>query len=708
MSWLKALQFNGKSKTPVILQTEYAECGLACIAMCSAYHGYSVPLAHLRARYQVGLKGMDLGQIIDVAADLGFISRPMRCDVHDVKTLILPALIHWDMEHFVVLVKVSRDRFVIHDPAIGKREFNRVEFAEHYTGIAMELEPAKDFDKMPPLPSMQLQQLWSDMSGFKRALLKLFCLSVFIQFLVLLTPYYMQLVVDEVLLSGDVALLKVLAFGFAILISIKVISEWLRDYLILRLSSMLNLQLGSNMFCHLMHLPVQFFHSRHAGDVISRFESLDYIRERLTTGLVTALIDGVMAITLLIVLYLYSFALGALVSLFIFIYIIIRQGLFRRLYRENEELLIYRAKEYSHFLESVRSIQTIKLFGNESLRQTMWTNKYVDVINTTIRVGKLNIGFAAAQRGIFGLENVLIIFLAAHLVLTDVFTVGMLIAFLFYKDQLVDKVSNFIKEWMEFKLMRLHLDRLADVVTTQKEKNFTGIGIQTEPKGKLELKHIRFRFAPHEPYILDDISIVIAPGESVAIVGGSGCGKSTLIKIMLGLLEPTEGQVLLDGQNIRQIGLKDYRKVIGAVMQDDSLLDGNIADNISVFAHNVDHQFVAKYAGYAQIHEDIMAMPMGYFSTVGDMGSTLSGGQIQRILLARAFYKESRVLLMDEATSNLDILNEKRINEYIKSMNVTRVIVAHRPETIRQADRVLSLKDGKLIADGGASILITS
>jgi ATP-binding cassette subfamily B protein RaxB len=705
MSLISKLLFSGKSAIPVIIQTEYAECGLACLAMCSAYYGRPIPLSTLRAKYQVGLKGMDLGTVVDIASDLGLSSRPMRCELGQINTLVLPAVLHWEMEHFVVLTNVRNNKFTIYDPAVGKRVFTQQQLAKHYTGIAMELEPANNFDEITPTAKFELRQLWSDLSGFKRSLIQLFALSAIIQVLLLLAPYYVQTIVDEVVVTADLALLNVLAIGFSLLILVKVIIELVRDWFILRLSSTLNLQLGNNVFGQLLRLPVQFFQARHAGDIVSRFESLDYIRERLTTGLVTALIDGVMSLTLLLVLFLYSSYLGLLVSCFIIVYLSIRLSLYNKLYRENQELLINSAKEYSHFLESVRSIQTIKLFGNESLRQTVWSNKYVDVVNSSIKVGRLEIGFETAQRAIFGFENIIIIFIAAHLVLDDVFTVGMLIAFLFYKQQLIEKVSNFIKELIEFKLMRLHLDRLSDVVTAQKEKNLDGIGLQKRPSGKLELKRIRFRYAPHEPFILDDVSMTINAGESVAIVGGSGSGKSTLIKIMLGLLEPTEGQVLLDGKDIRHIGLKNYRKAIAAVMQDDILLDGSIADNISAFKHGASHDDIATYANYAQIHSEIESMPMGYFSTVGDMGSTLSGGQIQRILLARAFFKKPAILFLDEATSNLDIINEHDINKHIRKMNVSRIMVAHRPETIKLADSVISLVDGKLLQDSGDSIL---
>jgi ATP-binding cassette subfamily B protein RaxB len=390
---------------------------------------------------------------------------------------------------------------------------------------------------------------------------------------------------------------------------------------------------------------------------------------------------------------------------FIAVYVAIRLAFYGRLHENNQELLIQSAKEYSHFLESVRSIQTIKLFGSEALRQTIWSNKYVDVINSTIKVGKLEINFETSQRAIFGLENILIIYLAANLVLSDTFSVGMLIAFLFYKTQLIEKVSNFIKELIELKLMRLHLDRLSDIVTANKEQNTDGIGLQQKPEGKIELKNVRFRYAQHEPYILDGVSLIVESGESIALVGSSGSGKTTIIKIMLGLLQPTEGQVLLDGRDIRHIGLKNYRRSIAAVMQDDVLLDGSISDNISVFKHNVKQEEIIHAASHAQIHDDISAMPMGYFSTVGDMGSTLSGGQIQRILLARAFFNKPSVLFLDEATSNLDIYNEKKINQYIKEMNVTRIMIAHRPETIKQADTIVSLVDGRLVFDKGASIL---
>jgi ATP-binding cassette subfamily B protein RaxB len=356
------------------------------------------------------------------------------------------------------------------------------------------------------------------------------------------------------------------------------------------------------------------------------------------------------------------------------------------------------AKEQSNFLENIRGIQTIKLFGNESQRQGIWQNRYAEVINSEIRLGRLKISFNSFNKLLFGLENVLVIYFAAIMVMANSLSIGMVLAFIAYKGQLTSRFTNLIEQIIQFKMMRLHLDRIADIALTEQEANRDGQTSFTDaPKGQLELQDICFSYDNQQTMILDRVNLQVNAGDSIVLTGPSGAGKTTLMKIMLGLLQPTSGKVLLDDKDITHLGLKNYRKHIAAVMQDDTLLAGSIADNINFFDPQPNYLKLEQCAHMSAIHDDINKMTMGYHSLVGDMGSNLSGGQIQRLLLARALYQSPCVLFMDEATSHLDKDNEAKISEQIRHLPMTRIMIAHRQETINMAKQVYSLDKGKLV-----------
>lgn len=700
------LNFSIVKVTPLILQSEIAECGLASMAMVASYHGHQLDMPAMRKRFSASLKGMNLQQLIELGDSLGLASRALQCPIDEVHKLATPCILHWDLNHFVVLTKVlgkgQSAKFSINDPAVGKRTLNTEGFSKHFTGICLELTPTNKFEIKQEQSQMKLTQLWSSMSGLKAGLVKLIGLSLVLQLFVLMTPYYMQWVVDEVLISFDKPLLTVLAIGFALIAIISVVTNAVRSWLILRLSSLLNMQMGVNLLRHLLRLPMNYFESRHIGDIVSRFGSLAQIRERITTGFVETLVDGVMSITVLIMMALYSLKLTAVVLCAIVLYTIVRLALYRPLHQATEEMIQGSAKEQSNFLENIRGMQTIKLFGNESQRQGIWQNRYAEVINSEIRLGRLNISFESFNKLLFGLENVLVIYFAAIMVMANSLSVGMVLAFIAYKGQLTSRFANLIEQIIQFKMMRLHLDRIADIALTEQEANREGEATFSnsegqEPKGQLTLENICFSYSDDQTQILNNVNLSLEAGDSIAITGPSGSGKTTLMKIMLGLLQPSSGKVLLDGKDITQIGLKNYRKKIAAVMQDDTLLAGSIADNISFFDPQSNYLKIEQCAQLAVIHDDINKMTMGYNSLVGDMGSNLSGGQIQRLLLARALYQSPCVLFMDEATSHLDKDNETKISEQIQHLPITKIMIAHRQETINMADQVYSLRDGVLI-----------
>lgn len=692
---------------PFVSQTEMTECGLASLAMIAGYYGKHQELSDLRTYFNPGLQGMNLQDLIDVAHQLNLSSRPLKCPLSELIQLQTPCVLHWDMNHFVVLERIAgfkRKRVHLLDPAKGKRVLSIDEVSQHYTGICVEFTPTKEFTRQKASPTLHLSQLWSSVIGLKRNLTKLFSLSIALQVFALMSPYYMQWVVDEVVLSYDHALLTVLAIGFGLIVVLNVLTTTVRKWLLLRLSSMLNMQMGSNLFRHLMRLPMSFFSVRHVGDIVSRFGSLAYIRERITFGFIETLVDGLMSVSVLILMFLYSVKLTMIVVFAIAFYTLVRFTLYNPLHQAQQKLIETGAKEQSHFLESVRGIQTIKLFGKESQRQSIWQNRYAEVINHEIKLGRLNIGFEAFNKFLFGVENVLVIYFAAILVMQNVLSVGMLLAFMAYKGQLTQRFTNLIEQLIQFKMMRLHLSRISDIALHEPEHNTSHAHSDCKSETHaishviFEVRDAVYRYHQHDPYpVIDKLNLKVQRGQTIAITGASGSGKTTLMKLMLGLFKQDSGSVIYEGADITQLGLKNYRNSIATVMQDDALLAGSIADNICFFDEHVDFNKVQQVAMQAGIHEDIMSMNMTYQTLVGDMGSTLSGGQKQRILLARALYKQPSILFLDEATSHLDQQSEIAVAHAIRDLPITVIMIAHRQETINHADKVYQMQGGKLM-----------
>ena len=686
------LNFSGLRRLPVIRQTEATECGLACLAMISSYHGHRIDLNTLRRRHPVSLKGVTLRALIQVASQMHLACRPLRFELGQLRQLHLPVIVHWDMNHFLVLKSVTRQGIVVHDPASGERFFPIAEASKHLTGVALELSPSEGFLAKDERARLPFSTFWTQLRGSTHALVQILILSISLEVFVIAGPFYLQLTVDEVIARGDADLLIVLALGFGLLTAIKVASSAIRSLVILIVQNFLHFNIGARLFRHLVRLPIAYFEKRHIGDILSRFTSIEPIRSALAEGMIAATIDGLMAVATLVMIFVYSNQLALVVLATFVLYAAVRLGLYRLFRKRNLAVIEARAQENSTFIETMRAVQSLKIFNRESDRETQWLNRYADVVSANVRLGRTRIAFTTINEALFGLENVVTIYLAANLALSNSLTIGMIFAFMSYKQHFIEKAVQLVEKALDFRILELHLERLADIALSPLERGHDQLLAYTRQiQGRIELRNVSFQYAETEPFALEDISFIIEPGEFVTIMGPSGGGKTTLIKIMLGLLEPTRGEVLIDGIPLSTMGPRAYREHVGAVMQEDQLLSGSIADNICFFDSSFDQERMIQCAHLAGIHEEIMAMPMTYNSLIGDMGSSLSGGQKQRVMLARALYRQPRILFLDEGTAHLDVENEKHINDSLKRLQMTRISVAHRPEISSGADRILQI-----------------
>lgn len=694
------LRLGLRTRLGVELQTEAAECALACLSMIANYHGYRTDLASLRRRFPVSLKGARLNGIVDVASRLGLATRPLRLELEDLDKLRRPCILHWEFKHFVVLKAVRGNSVEIHDPAAGYRRLSLDEASPAFTGVALELWPNQDFEPRSDRSDVRLRDLMGRVTGLFRSLGQILLLALALEVFAIASPLFLQWVIDHVLVSFNNDLLTMLALGFLLLTVLQQSIAGLRSWVIMYFSTNLSIQWQANVFTHLLRLPLAYFEKRHLGDTVSRFRSIDVIQRTLTTTFIEAIADGAVTVVTLIVIFLYSPVLAWVCVGALTIYALIRWAWFAPLRHATEQNIVHAARQESHFIETVRGVKAIKLYRRRAERRTSWLALLVNQINAGLRTQKLQIFYRLAEGLLFGIENVVVIWIGASFVLGGQLSAGMLIAFLAYKRQFASRVAALIDRYCELRMLGLQGERLADIVMTEPEDSDASERLALSDAGALEptieLRGLRFRYAEHEPWVLDGIDLMIEAGESVAIVGPSGCGKTTLMHLMLGILVPTEGDILIGGRGLGQVGADSIRGWIGSVTQDDTLFDGTIGDNIGFFSERRDQERVEECARLAAIHDEIACMPMAYNTFVGYMGSALSGGQTQRILLARALYRRPRILLLDEATAHLDLDRERQVNSAIRGLEVTRVLIAHRPQTIAQADRVVTIEGGRL------------
>lgn len=691
------LGFFSRSKVRLVRQTEVAECGLACLAMIAGFYGLNVDLGSLRRRFVMSMRGAPLKSVMGIADNIGLTPRPVKLPIEELANLGLPAILHWDMSHYVVIEKVKDGKALIHDPAGSSKWLEQAELSKHFTGVALELRPSDNFEPGEQRETLKLRQLWRRMTGLKRAMVQTLVLSLVLQAFVLASPYYMQIAVDTVVPTQDKDLLTVLSFGFAVFTVINLAASVMRSFVLLNAGTMMGFGISSNIVRRLFRLPIDWFEKRHTGDILSRFQSVGPIQSMLTTGAVAALLDGAMAIFTLALMFFYSPTLSFIALIAFVLYIVVRVVTFPMQREAQEASIVTGAKVQSMMIETLRGMTTLRLFGKETERHALWQTKSVDAINTSIGLSRIGIWQGSANTIIFGLEGIITVWLAIGFVIDGGFSVGMVYAYLAYKGQFLGSAASLVDQAISFKMLNLHLERLSDIALTKEDSGFQQHpSHDAELRGRIELRDIRYRYSPSDPLVLDGVNLVVEPGDHIAITGPSGGGKSTLMKIILGLVEPESGEILIDGQPLARFGYHNYRRQVGAVAQDDHLFAGTLADNIALFDEMPDMERIIASATAAAIHDDIAKMPMQYETLVGDMGSTLSGGQKQRVLTARALYRQPRLLVIDEGTSHLDSELEAAVNAAIGQLGITRIIVAHRKETIMAAIQRFALKSNFL------------
>lgn len=641
--------------------------------MISDHYGLGTSVAQLRERFGTSLKGMSFARLIECSQALGLMARPVRLELQDLKNLKLPCILHWNFDHFVVLESVRSTRIVVLDPSSGRRSVSMMDASVKFTGVALELSPGPDFRQEDVRSPISWRSLTGKIKGLKGALNSLIAISLAIEILALLSPQVTQAIVDGALVNADADFLLVAVLGGGMIVVFDTAFRVFRGLASLQINQQISMQWTGNLLTHLLHLPLTYFERRSIGDIAARFSSLSAVRNFVTGGVVSGIIDGMMSIATFAMMLVYSAQLTIVVILSLVSYGILRLIFYPAFLSASEQRIVASAAENSHFLETIRAAQSIKVFNMVGQRLSGWSNLMAELQNRDVKTQRLSMYFGIFNTAIFGAESLIILYFGGNNVIEGAITLGMLLAFMAYKTQFSSRFSKLIDLFFEFRMLGLHKQRIADIALHAPEAQTESNGDLSRLEGTIEFCKVGFRYGPEEPWLFKDLSFKIFPGESVALVGESGCGKTTLLKMLTGVLQPQEGELRVGGLSVKSLGLTSLRKLVGAVLQDDILLAGSLFDNICCFQADAKQENVERAARLAHIHFAISKMPMGYQTLVGGLADGLSAGQKQRLMLARAIYRNPLILALDEATANLDLHGEKHVIAAIKNLNITRL-----------------------------------
>ena len=689
--------------TPIspTLQSTATDCGLACMVMVLQAHGTTVNLEGLRASVQASSQGVSVSQLLATANTFGLFARAVKVELDALSAMALPAILHWNFNHYVVLERLDGDTATILDPRKGRMAVPMAQLSKHFTGIAVEFKRLPTFKAVTQLVGVSISDLWTRLEGWRSSALLVAAISIVIQLGVVVAPLFMSVIVDQAIATHSVSLLQAILLATAGAHVLVIAGELIRRHLLLTLGTELIAQLNLNLVNHILRLPYGFFLQSRLNDVLSRIDSIRDVKGALTEGAIPFAIDGLFSIFILVSFMFLSPGLAAIMLVFFAVFALTRAWSYNKLHFMNELVQDRNSEERSQLMDTLRGIQTVKVLNAESARLSAWRGANLAALESVQMQQRYQALIRASNSALAALELVVMTGLAATLAIEGKISVGLLFSIVALRQQFRERAYPLIERVFEFKLLHARLQRLSSIVTTPKEyENDAGaLPVLDIADLSIDIRDLHFRYAPQSAKLFNGLNLQVAPGRFVAIKGRSGLGKSTLIRILLGLVTPNAGRILIGGALLEGVTIGAFRNVAAAVMQDDQLFGGTLFDNISGFDPNASIEQIYEAARLACVHEEILAMPANYFGQVGDMGASLSGGQRQRILLARALYRKPRILFLDEGTANLDLACEARIIEHIRQLGITVICVAHRARALEVADEVYELCDGKLVRE---------
>lgn len=702
------LQRLRRKRVPILLQLNAVECGAACLAMILSYHGRQTRVAECRLPLESGRDGVPALAIAQAARTHGLRVRAFSLDLTDFQHVPLPAIAHWEFNHFVVIERWSPTRVDIIDPAIGRRRLSTTEFDAGFTGIVLTFEPGVHFQPHRQRDRLSwrfyLQALWRSPG----LLAQIIFASLILQLSGLILPIFTQQAIDHLLPTHTFGLLPILGLGLALLVIATIVISYLRAALLLYLQARLDAHLMLSFFEHLLTLPFRFFEQRTSGDLMMRLSSNSAIREVLTNQSAALMLDGLLVIGYLTIMLVQAPLFGLLILLLGALQIAVSAGMSRHLRALSQRELSARSEEQSYLVEALGGIATVKTAGSEVRVFEHWSNLFFKQLNVSLQRSHAITLLETALTGLRTAAPLALLWIGIQRVVEGSMSLGTLLALNTLAIMILIPLASLVQNLQRLQFVGAQLDRLTDVIEAEPEQDPTAAALLEPARlcGQIELRDVSFRYTADAPLVLQNLSLMISAGQHVALVGRTGSGKSTLARLLLGLYQPSAGEIRYDDQPLPQLDYRALRSQFGAVLQDVRLFSGTVRQNIAFNDPQMSLDHVITAARAAALHDDILAMPMGYETLISENGGSLSGGQRQRLALARALAHQPRIILLDEATSHLDALTEQQIDQHLQQLDCTRIVVAHRLSTVRHADRIIVLDQGAIIEQGTHAELI--
>jgi ATP-binding cassette, subfamily B, bacterial CvaB/MchF/RaxB len=689
--------------TPLYLQMEAAECGLACLAMVCAHYGNDVGLDALRKRFDVPRAGMTLQQLRLLAEGMAMTATSIEASVGELKSVGLPFIAHFKQGHYVVVTAVKSSVVSVLDPAEGEKHLSLSQFSELYAGVGLQLSPSPVFRRMAPAPKLELLTFLKSLPDLQGALIKLFIFSVSLECVALLSPYYMQITVDHVMVTADLDLLSILALAFLLLLACQGAFTAMRGWAVSQLTQSVGYQVFSHVNRHLFRLPIEYFLKRQIGDITSRFDSLSQVTQSLTRSSIEILLDGVVCMGSLTMMFVYSTQLGLIATGAALLTIVCKAVVFASSIRIVGEKVHLEARRTSHLIESMRVLHAVKMARVEDIRCSTWSRATHKIFGKALQLDRINLASSTVMVVGSGLSHCAVVWLGANLILSGQMSLGMLFAFLAFQANFTNRAAGFFDKSLSLRSLKSHFGRVGDILFTEMEP-YAPPGAVQLPDAPVALiaNNLAVRYSANEPFVVRGINFAVEAGKMVCVTGPSGSGKTTLLGGLCGLFPASEGSVQIGGIALTGANRSAVREHVSIVLQYDDLLEGAIEENIAFQKDPIDRDWVMECARLAVVHDDIMRAPKGYKTILGERGNGLSGGQRQRVLIARALYQKPKLLFLDEATSNLDVATERLLLENLRQSGITVVMTAHRPDAIAMCDKVFDLSKNKWL-DGSAS-----
>jgi ABC-type bacteriocin/lantibiotic exporter with double-glycine peptidase domain len=701
----KLLSDRTSHRIPLVRQLAATDCGAAALAMVLGYHGKHVPLDDIRQALGVSRNGTSAAALLRAGRAYGLRGRGVRAEIHDLHSLPTGSILYWEFRHYVVLQSVSRDRVDIVDPAGGRRSVPIEKLRRAFTGVALIFEPTETFEPGVARPQ-RILVLFKQVFERRGLLTRILSTSVVIQILSAAMPFLTGVLIDRVVPRKDYSLLLVLAAGYLVFQLFNGLAGFVRAHLFLHLQTQIEASFTLRFLDHLIGLPYSFFQQRTAGDLMMRLSSNSSIKEILTSTTLSTVMDGFMVSFYLILLMLANVTLTLIViviALGRILLVVLMRHRQRELLAENLEIS---ARSQTYQVEMLSGMETLKAMGLEHRAAENWSNLFVDSLNISIKRGRLDAVFSFLQSLLSTLSILAIMFYGTYLVLGGALTLGAMMAFSALAAGFFLPLTNLIATGLQLQMLEIYLERINDVLNTAPEQDASAVVFAGPLTGSVTLERVSFRYSKQDPLILEDVSVAVRPGSRVALVGRTGSGKSTLARLMAGLYEPSSGRLLFDGKDLKYLDLRSVRSQLGIVTQDTQLFGGTVRQNIALADPQMGLDRVIQAAKLACIHDDILSMLMGYETILADRGLSLSGGQRQRLALARALACRPVILILDEATSHLDAVTEELVNRNLARLRCTRIVIAHRLSTIRDADLIIVIDGGRIVAQGSHTELL--